>query len=172
MKASQADLIFFDTEFTNFSQHAKPLLISIGLVDMFNNEFYAELSDTYEICDCSVFVFDKVLPQLIGGEARMTQAQLAIRLSKWISERGDDVVLKCDAPEYDWSFVVQLFTEFDCWPPNLRRKCGDMHYRSYEREVRYKLTTHAYWKQHGELRHNALIDARVMRFAHRKAIRI
>lgn len=47
-------LIFFDTEFTSLHWQAK--LISIGLVTEDGRKFYAELSDTYQMTECSDFV--------------------------------------------------------------------------------------------------------------------
>ena len=45
-------LVFFDTEFTELGPNAK--LISIGLVtEDGRHTFYAELTDTYELSDCS-----------------------------------------------------------------------------------------------------------------------
>jgi hypothetical protein len=55
--------IFFDNEFTGLTDNAK--LISIGLVDEPGlHEFYAELSDSYRLEECSEFCQRKVLPHL------------------------------------------------------------------------------------------------------------
>ena len=55
-------LIFFDTEFTELG--LDPKLISIGLVSLHGEYFYAELTDTWRLDDCSQFVRDMVLPEL------------------------------------------------------------------------------------------------------------
>jgi hypothetical protein len=55
-------LIFFDTEFTDLCIGSR--LIGIGLISEDGREFYAELSDTYEIKDCCDFVQEEVLPHL------------------------------------------------------------------------------------------------------------
>lgn len=164
-------LIFFDTEFTDFAINDEPRLISIGLVDQAGNEFYAELIDTYQFSDCSGFVCENVLPLLVGGDARMTWAQLADRLNRWVLERGDDVIFRCDSPFYDWAFIQQLFSEFDNWPENLRRNCGDMSYESNTHGLRYRAAVNEFWKIHGKLQHHALVDARMLLFAFKKAIR-
>ena len=52
--------IYFDTEFTGLTSDAA--LISVGMVDESGAEFYAELSDTHKIEDCSEFCISEVLP--------------------------------------------------------------------------------------------------------------
>lgn len=56
--------IFFDTEFTNFTN---PQLISIGLAAEDGQEFYCELTDTWTLPECSLFVVGWVLPWLSWG---------------------------------------------------------------------------------------------------------
>ncbi len=81
-------VVFFDTEFTTLSEKGYLALISIGFVSVDGREFYAELIDTWQKGMCSTFVIDTVLPLLDGGECRMTEAQLAIRLKEWIENLG------------------------------------------------------------------------------------
>lgn len=55
--------IFLDTEFTGFEIDAS--LISIGLVtETGDRTFYAELTDSYTLHQCSYFVQEEVLPHL------------------------------------------------------------------------------------------------------------
>lgn len=64
-------LIFFDCEFTE--RGIDPKLISIGLISEDGaREFYAELSDNYQLSDCSAFVHEAALPHLQGGDALMS----------------------------------------------------------------------------------------------------
>jgi hypothetical protein len=89
--------IYFDTEFTGLTADAK--LISIGLVDESGeNEFYAELSDTYRPEDCSAFCRSEVLPHLEGEAVQLSLKGLRQALSAWLSERGPAVLLVCDSP--------------------------------------------------------------------------
>jgi hypothetical protein len=72
--------IFIDTEFTN---HADPDLISIGVAAEGGQIFYAERTDCrYE--NCSSFVCNEILP-LLGREpdARCTAIELSRRLYEW-----------------------------------------------------------------------------------------
>ena len=50
--------LFLDTEFTDLVPHNK--LISIAMVSDTGNYFYAELTDTYELKDCSEFVINNI----------------------------------------------------------------------------------------------------------------
>lgn len=55
---------FLDAEFTHFDS---PIIISLGLVSDNGEEFYRELSDTWNLAECSLFVVGQVLPALDGG---------------------------------------------------------------------------------------------------------
>jgi len=59
-------LLFLDTEFTGLM--ADPNLISIALVSEDTREFYAELTDTWDM-ECDEFVQEQVLPLLDGRAA-------------------------------------------------------------------------------------------------------
>lgn len=72
-------LIFFDTEFSDLGVDPRP--VSIGLISENGlQEFYAELSDTYEVGDCGKFAKLAVLTLLEGGRTRMTMHEIALRL--------------------------------------------------------------------------------------------
>jgi hypothetical protein len=58
--------IFLDTEFTDLS---KPRLISLGLVSEDGQEFYRELTDTWTLDQCTLFVIAWVLPLMGDGIA-------------------------------------------------------------------------------------------------------
>jgi hypothetical protein len=72
--------IFIDTEFTD---HANPDLICIGMATDGGQIFYAERTD-YRCEDCSSFVRSEILP-LLGREpsAACTAAELSHRLCEW-----------------------------------------------------------------------------------------
>lgn len=109
--------LFFDTEFTNLHHEAK--LISIALVTEFGDHFYAELTDSYHVSNCSVFVKDHVLPVLRGGAYSMTSYQCALQMGNWIEGLDQPCILVCDSPSWDMSFIEKLLKP--SWPANLER---------------------------------------------------
>ena len=163
--------VFFDTEFTKFrSVDDEPKLISIGLVSEDGREFYAELLDTWDISDCSQFVISVVL-ELLDNNTFLKEAEVAARLKDWIEGLGaEEVVLRCDAPAYDWPFVADLFN-FYGWPENLRRKSGTVYFDNDRQIHRYQSALSMFWKDNAARMHHALVDARSMRFAWKYAIR-
>jgi hypothetical protein len=108
--------LFIDTEFTDLIPEAK--LISIALVDENGGSFYAELTDNYELKDCSAFVKSYVLPFLKGDPYRMTWYECAYALGNWIEDRGTECILACDNPQWDTPFLKKLLV--DCFPSNLK----------------------------------------------------
>lgn len=165
--------VFFDTEFTTIDPHAGyPALISIACVASDGREFYAELTNTWQPGNCSPFVLDTVLPLLEGGEYRMTEAQCALRLKNWIDDLTNSlVILRSDAPIYDWPWIEELFQFYGCWPNNLRRKCGVISFHSDIQQQRFDAGLKEYWKINHARRHHALVDARSLLYAWKKAIR-
>ncbi|MDP2401135.1 MAG: 3'-5' exoribonuclease [Actinomycetota bacterium] len=160
--------IFFDTEFTDLLgiEHT-PALISIGLAAEKAAEgtdtFYAELTDTWTPEICSDFVLEAVLPELTGGDARMTEAEAANQLKAWIEAFQQPVQLYSDAPSFDWPFVEDLFDRHG-WPENLVRKCAWIEtddFAMYE-------AIEAFWtRERGSVRHHALWDALSLRIGWR-----
>lgn len=164
--------VFFDTEFTRFrSLDDEPKLISIGLVTDDGREFYAELQDTWDISDCSDFVRQVVL-ELLDNQEYTKEADLAVQLKEWIESLGDqEVVLRCDAPSYDWTFVQELFHFFGTWPANLRRKVGTVYFDNDRQRHRYNAGMAMYFRDQDSRQHHALVDARAMCFAWKYAIK-
>lgn len=114
-------LIFFDTEFTDLHQDAR--LISIGFVSEDGKQtFYAELTDTYQVKDCSDFVKQHVLPMLDGGDTAMTLVEMVDRLLLWFSHFNDPVRLATDSMAWDWRWIQKIFREMSAWPENVDRK--------------------------------------------------
>ena len=142
--------LFLDTEFTNLVPDNK--LISIALVDDNGEYFYAELTDTYTVNDCSDFVKEIVLPILKGGEYRMSSYDCCLKLGHWIEERGS-CILACDNP--GWDIPHLKFILRDLWPENLKRNT------IYQVYVPYDLETQIVIENNYDV-HNALDDALVM----------
>ena len=110
--------LYLDTEFTDLHPEAK--LISIALVADDGDFFYAELTDTFKIEDCSDFVKNYVLPFLKGDPYRMSQIECSLRLSNWIENKEDKCIIANDAPSWDIPFLNKII---DVYPPaNLERK--------------------------------------------------
>lgn len=153
-------MVFFDTEFSCLEKDATQALISIGLVAEDGQELYAELTDTWHPANCSEFVVANVLPLLDGGEYRMTEAELAVRLKAWIEGLTDEEVILCsDSPRFDWQWVKDIFNDYG-WPVNLRKKCGTIYFECESQIRRYQDALGKYWKEHGAHQHHALVDAR------------
>jgi hypothetical protein len=148
--------IFFDTEFTGLTADAK--LISIGLIDESGlNEFYAELTDTYELGNCCDFCHREVIPHLQGGALRQSLGEVRTRLEAWLRARGLNTVLVCDSPR-DVTQLAVLFPEGRPanvsievlpWQSNLKRRIFNFGRRIH--------------RQSGFRVHHALNDARVNR---------
>lgn len=165
--------VFFDTEFTTLdAKDGVQTLISIGCAAHGGGEFYAELSDTWHPANCSKFVVTTVLPLLQGGEYRMKEAELAVRLKDWIEGLTDkEVILRSDCIAVDWHWVEQLFQFHGCWPNNLRRKCGTIYFEEYRQQHRYNVGLEDYWKANIARQHHALVDAKSLLFAWKFAIK-
>jgi hypothetical protein len=146
--------LFLDTEFTDLIPGNK--LISIALVDENGEFFYAELTDTYELKDCSEFVKAFVLPFLKGGEYRMSSYDCALKLGNWIEDRGLNCFLACDNPGWDMPHLKNLLET--CWPENLHK---NQYYPVYvTSDVQEKLVL-----EHNFDIHNALDYAMIMNMA-------
>ena len=144
--------LFLDTEFTDLIPGNK--LISIALVDENEEFFYAELTDTYELKDCSEFVKAFVLPFLFGDKHRMSSYDCALKLGNWIEDRGEDCILACDNPGWDMPHLRKLLEP--CWPENLHKNQYHPVYVPAHIEEDIVLEND-YWI------HNALHDALVMK---------
>lgn len=145
--------IFLDSEFTDLVPDNK--LISIALVDEDENYFYAELTDTYELKDCSDFVKSNVLPFLRGGNYRMTEYQCKLAITKWIEDRNVNCVICTDAPSWDMPHIKKLLEPVV--PENLEKGCMLI-------RVPFHVEEELVIKHDYDI-HNALDDALVMKKA-------
>lgn len=145
--------LFLDSEFTDLVPYNK--LISIALVDEDENYFYAELTDTYTVDDCSEFVKEIVLPILRGGRYAMTEYECKLAIAKWIEDRNVPCVICSDAPGWDIPHINNLLKPL--FPENLEKTCIPI-------RVPDDVETHLV-KKFGYDVHNALDDALVMKKA-------
>lgn len=109
--------LFLDTEFTDLVPHNK--LISIALVTEDGQSFYAELTDSFDLKDCSDFVKAFVLPILRGGEYQMTENECALHMAQWIEGLGDRYIIACDNISWDLPHLKRLLHKTGLWPENL-----------------------------------------------------
>lgn len=115
---SETTIIYFDSEFTELNMDAR--LISIGFVSEDGTQtFYAELTDTYQLSDCSDFVREAVIQHLEGGEARMDMHELTLRLGNWLESFAQPVQLATDSLSWDWPWIQEIFCLPGTWPENV-----------------------------------------------------
>lgn len=102
-------LIFLDTEFTDF---AKPDLISIALVSEDGREFYAERTD-YHRDACNDFVRETVVPLLgrVPG-ATCNRDELTRRLHVWFEQLSEPATIVFDFAG-DWQLLSKAMLSRD-----------------------------------------------------------
>lgn len=104
-------MVFIDTEFTDLSLlggMCPPKLISLGAVVLDDDRyFYAELTDSWRLADCSDWVRSNVLPLLQGGSALKTRDQTATDLAHWLQSLGHPVTI-VGSSQYDAHFLIDL----------------------------------------------------------------
>lgn len=97
--------LYIDTEFTQLS--AERRLISLALVAADGAEFYVELSDGWELADCSEFVVEIVLPQLDLATHGRPRAEAGAALHAFLAGLGAVEVVG-DALAWDWPLLLEL----------------------------------------------------------------
>lgn len=153
--------LFLDCEFTQLKQSTK--LISLALVSEGGDEFYVELTDTYQVEDCSDFVIENVLPHLDLPAHGVSFIDAQVALKTFLNGLDGPLEVCSDAPEWDWDFFCQLAYVNHQWPSHVAKKptnlnllfkhldaddIGDVHLR--------------------ELPHHALLDARLLSTLYRE----
>jgi len=97
---------YLDTEFTQLNQYEYKL-ISLALVVPNGPELYVELTDAWQISDCSDFVLEIVLPQLDPDTYGRTTEQARVELLDFLEQLGQVEIIS-DAPAWDWPLLVWL----------------------------------------------------------------
>lgn len=143
--------IYFDTEFEGLFENAG--LISIGLVDNTGTKkFYAELSDTYKIENCSIFCKSVVIP-LLDNKNPIKLNELNVQLFEWLKEHGKNTVLICDSIR-DIEQIKEIF------PNGLPENCSYKVLGFYDKwKRRLKNYNRNLYKKHKLRDHHALDDA-------------
>ncbi|AME28768.1 3'-5' exoribonuclease [Burkholderia sp. PAMC 26561] len=148
-------LLFLDTEYTGYGPSA-PKLISLALVaEDGQREFYVELTDTWQISDCTDFVRSKVVPLLGGSGHRLVEARA--KLHAWLSGAPRAVQAACDSGT-DFGFLMNLLGTARV--PNLMKKYFDLR-PLIDSTVYHSKVVAAYHSDPRE--HHALVDARTYR---------
>lgn len=152
-----SQLIFFDTEFTNFEA---PQLISIGLAADTGETFYCECP--FDRRSASNFVLDVVVP-LLSGDSEVTcpYEKLFERLLMWFNvvSTGRPVLLCCDST-HDEHLFRQVF---DGYPPRF------IEFANVE-SCTNEFLRHQFFCESHLPEHHALNDALALRFSFRRAL--
>ena len=155
-------LVFLDTEFTDF---ARPSLISLGLVAEDGREFYAELDD-YHRDACNEFVRKTVVP-LLGRVPGATchRAELTGRLHVWFEQLSEPATIVFDFAG-DWHLLSHAMFSRDqqSTPPNfgepLHLGNSSITHPVFEQALNFTYTQD--WPPH-----HALADARALMAGYR-----
>ena len=153
--------LFLDCEFTQLNRDTK--LISLALVSEAGHEFYAELTDTYLVGDCSDFVILKVLPQLNLAAHGQTLVEAQSSLLAFLSDLEGPLEVCSDAPEWDWDLFCQLAYVDHLWPGNVANRATNLIllFRHLDADDIGNVTL-------PELPHHALLDARLLADLYRR----
>ncbi len=150
--------VYFDTEFTDLLGIETDIkLISAGFVTERGQELYFELTDNYEIKECSNFVHEAVLPHLDEAKYGVKIAVAAKQLKNWLQNLGEPVQLASDAPSYDFPLIYELLVKHDNWPESLNKK--PLNVNNYSTAGRIE---NYFEYQPLAIRHHALWDARAL----------
>ena len=147
--------LFLDCEFTQLNQSTK--LISLALVSEDGDEFYVELTDTYQVEDCSDFVIENVLPQLNLPAHGVSLVGAQVALKTFLNGLDSPLEICSDAPEWDWDFFWQLAYVDHRWPSNVTNQATNLiHlFRDLEADDIGDMII-------PELPHHALLDAKLL----------
>ena len=153
--------LFLDCEFTRLNRDTK--LISLALVSEAGHEFYVELTDTYQVADCSDFVIQNVLPQLNLPEHGKPLVEAQTSLLAFLSDLGGPLEICSDAPDWDWDLFCQLAYVDHRWPRNVANRATNLIllFRHLEADDIGDLVL-------PELPHHALLDARLLANLYRR----
>ncbi|KRP49873.1 hypothetical protein TU75_15160 [Pseudomonas poae] len=153
--------LFLDCEFTQLNRDTK--LISLALVSEAGHEYYVELTDTYQVGDCSDFVIHNVLPLLDLAEHGKTLVEAQSSLLAFLSNLEGPLEVCSDAPDWDWDLFCQLAYVNHRWPANVVNRATNLIliFRHLQADDIGNITL-------PELPHHALLDARLLADLYRR----
>lgn len=152
--------IVVDCEFTQLNANSR--LISMALVAEDAQELYFELSDNYQVEDCSAFVIEHVIPQLDGGHATCTIASAQEKLQAFLT-KFEFVQIMSDAPLWDWEFFCEIAYYKNKWPGNVSNRPVNLIDLYNETSIQVEDAP--------ELPHHALLDARLLMHYYKKYLK-
>jgi len=153
--------IVVDCEFTQLNATSK--LISMALVAEDAQELYFELTDNYELSDCSDFVLEHVVPQLGGVQVACTIHEAQEKLQAFL--KGFEYVqIMTDAPLWDWEFFCEIAYYKNKWPGNVSNRPINLIDLYNETSVQVEGAP--------ELPHHALLDARMLMSHYKRCIKL
>ena len=153
--------VFLDCEFTQLNRDTK--LISLALVSEAGHEFYVELTDTYQVADCSDFVIQNVLSQLNLPDHGQPLVEAQTSLLAFLSNLEGPLEICSDAPDWDWDLFCQLAYVNHRWPANVANRAINLIllFRHLEADDIGNVTL-------PELPHHALLDTRILADLYRR----
>ncbi len=149
-------IVYIDTEFTDLHDDNGPIrLISAAFVAENGQEFYFELTDSYQEIDCSEFVLENVLPYLDHSKFGLTTVEAALKLKAWCESLGERIQFASDAPLYDYELIKVMLVNQNVTIENLDKKA------QYFTAVLIEHKVEKYFQENlNANRHHALCDAR------------
>lgn len=185
--------VWFDTEFTGL--HKNTTLISIGLVNEYDETFYAEFTD-YDESQCDDWIKENVLNNLqfknmtsdrwaetfMVDEDRHTRVRgnkdfVRYNLELWLSRYPDEIQLISDVSHYDMVLFIDIWGGAFDIPDNVCASCHDINqdiarfYDITESRAfdisREEIIKDSKYKVDGT-KHNSLYDAKVIRAIYNK----
>ena len=148
---------FLDTEFNEDGKTIE--LISIALVSEDGREYYA-VSSEFDAEACNDWVKANVLPLLPAF--RMSRAQMAEHVQALLLDDGNKPEIWAYFADYDWVALCQLFGPMVALPKGFPMFCMDLK----QLMVSLGIPRERLPAQVGSA-HDALVDARWVRDAHR-----
>ena len=185
--------VWFDTEFTGL--HKNTTLISIGLVNEYDETFYAEFTD-YDESQCDDWIKENVLNNLqfknmtsdrwaetfMVDEDRHTRVRgnkdfVRYNLELWLSRYPDEIQLISDVSNYDMVLFIDIWGGAFDIPDNVCASCHDINqdiarfYDITESRAfdisREEIIKDSKYEVDGT-KHNSLYDAKVIRAIYNK----
>lgn len=151
-------LIFLDTEFSDFDD---PRLISLALVA--EDEFrwiYTELDGETWYAHASEFVLREVVPLLDRRYGWEALAAAAARIRAWCDKLPERGQIVCDS-DYDWDLLRRLMIDNGGWPDSLIDRPLPVQWSPSLPKFKED-----YLLRYGLSAHNALADAKALRYAY------
>lgn len=161
---SEQRILFLDTEFTDL---AKPSVLSLGIVCDDGREFYAELSGKSHLKGASEFVYDTVVTQfgLMPVRAK-SKTELGRLVGEWLVALGEASLLVCYDYSADMDLLERALTDAGFWD-RLKSVIVSQHVGYLIGEPVVERAMDVSWRAslagNGIDRHHALADARALR---------